>query len=105
MVVTNDSYVDLADGTQLSDCPVPCRSTTFISSLIATEASSSNQSSIEITFEETVTVAVTDFAQFTLADFLATVGGSAGLWLGLGALQTLEMVWDIIKKVSFRKTI
>ena len=105
MLVTNNSYVDLADGTQLSDCPVPCRSTTFISSLIATEASSSNQSSIEITFEETVTVAVTDFAQFTLADFLATVGGSAGLWLGLGALQTLDIAWDFIKKVSFRKTI
>ena len=87
MLVTNNSYVDLADGTQVSDCPVPCRSTIFVSSLIATEQTSFNDSSIEITFENTVAIYMTDFAQFTLVDFLATVGGSAGLWLGMGALQ------------------
>ena len=75
------------EGTQVSDCPLPCRSTIFVSSLIATEQTSFNDSSIEITFENTVAIYKTDFAQFTLLDFLATVGGSSGLWLGMGAFQ------------------
>ena len=57
-------------------------------------------SSIEITLEETVTVISTDFVIFTITDFLATLGGSAGLWLGLGVLQILEMLCVLGKKIA-----
>ena len=49
------------------------------------------------TFENTITISINDFAQFALVDFLATVGGSAGLWVGMGALQALEMSRDFLK--------
>ena len=34
----------------------------------------------------------TDFVKPTLSSFLSDVGGSAGLWLGLGVAQAVELV-------------
>ena len=96
IILNNRSYVDFADGTELSDCPLPCKTTTFVSSHIATEPSSFNKSSIEITFGNTVMASITDFKKFTAVDFLASFGGSLGLWLGMGAVQALEVAWNLI---------
>ena len=44
-----------------------------------------------MTFVGKVESSVTDFVRPTLSSILSDVGGSLGLWLGLGALQALEI--------------
>ena len=105
MEVTNTSYGDLADGTVVSDCPKPCKTTTFTSSHIATEPSSSDESSIEITFDESVPIKNTDFIRFTLVDILAAIGGTAGLWLGVGALQACQIIFDYMRRIYSRQIV
>ena len=101
MSVTNRSYGDIVDGTIVSDCPFPCR-TTFVSTQIATEGSSYKDSSIEITFDQSVTVVSTDFVTFSMTDFLASIGGAAGLWLGVGVLQAGQTLVDFVKRVYMK---
>ena len=42
--------------------------------------------------KNTMEVTKTDFVNFSLSIFLANIGGSLGLWLGLGVLQLGEVV-------------
>ena len=39
-------------------------------------------------------VTTTRFVQFNLMTFLSNIGGSLGLWLGLGMLQLGEIILD-----------
>ena len=45
------------------------------------------QTSIGLMFAEKVAISRTDFLQPTLSSVLSEIGGSLGLWLGLGTLQ------------------
>ena len=82
---------NLIDGTQPPDCPLPC-STTTVDARIMTYSKSNEVSLIDLTFNPTVLVTSTDFIKTTLFTFLAEVGGSMGLWLGLGLLQAMELL-------------
>ena len=42
--------------------------------------------------KDTMEVTRTDFVDFSLSIFLANIGGSLGLWLGLGVLQLGQVV-------------
>ena len=42
--------------------------------------------------KDTMEVTKTDFMDFSLSIFLANIGGSLGLWLGLGVLQLGQVV-------------
>ena len=86
-----DYYSDLLDGTQPSDCPLPC-STISVDSRLLGHSNGVNSSMIDLTFNPTVLVTSTDFIQCTFATFLADMGGSMGLWLGLGLLQAVEIL-------------
>ena len=88
------AYGDLFDGTQLSDCPVPCTTTNTDTKHLfdITNVRNSNSSTILLTFSSKVLVTKTDFPEFSLVSFLSEVGGSMGLWLGLGMVQVLELV-------------
>ena len=88
------AYYGLIDGTQKSSCPMPC-STMYIESRFLQEADYDNRV-IRLIFSEGVTVTKTDFIKFTFMMFLSDVGGSMGLWLGLGLLQALEMCIKLI---------
>ena len=54
---------------------------------------------IDLTFSSKVFVTETDFAKFTISSFLSEVGGSMGLWLGLGVVQVLELAanWVLLR--------
>ena len=53
---------------------------------------SPNPNMLSLSFSQTVQVTTTDFVTPPVSSFLSEVGGSMGLWLGLGVLQALEMV-------------
>ena len=87
------TYRDFVGGTVVSDCPVPCTVTKIKTVLIDEKyALKSKRSKVEIVFSRNVEVARTDFKKFSMARFLSALGGSMGLWLGLGVLQTFELI-------------
>ena len=51
-----------------------------------------NVSRIDIAFNNKVDTTIRDFPTFNFSSFLASLGGSLGLWLGLGILQVLDSV-------------
>ena len=91
-LTTSIEIGDIMDGTSLSDCPLPCSTiytqTRFISETIK------HFTGIKITFSPSVQVTTTDFVKPSLSSFLSSVGGSVGLWLGLGALQAAEILFN-----------
>ena len=82
-------YFGLLDGTDVSPCPLPCTQT-------KTRVSKSHSTNfslpiIRINFLRDIAVTKTDFLDFSLNRFLSSVGGSLGLWLGLGMVQLGEL--------------
>ena len=47
--------------------------------------------SVDLTFSQGMTVTKTKFKKFNFTILLSEIGGSMGLWLGLGLLQVLEI--------------
>ena len=82
------------DGTAVSDCPLPCDTVLSETRFLAEQ--SINQSKIDITFAQQVQVTTTFLMGPTLSSFLSSVGGSMGLWLGLGVVQAVELVINFV---------
>ena len=51
-----------------------------------------NYSRVDIAFFDKVDMTIRDFPPFNLSSFLASLGGTLGLWLGLGILQILDSI-------------
>ena len=92
-------YTDLVLGTAVNDCPLPC-TTTQITAVFLDEKTEKNSkySKIDIAFSDTVTVTKNVFPKFNPAEFLSELGGSMGFWLGLGVVQTLELVFCFVRR-------
>ena len=62
-------------------------------------------SSFEITFDQTVRITESFYPPPSLSTLFADLGGSLGLWLGIGILQLSVNVIDFIKNIRlyFRK--
>ena len=86
------NFRDMSDGTTPSDCPPPCTLHHISASFLAETARNKNYSEIVLTMSNTVTATATTFPRFKLDLALAELGGSMGLWLGLGILQIIEIV-------------
>ena len=83
---------DLFDGTRESDCERPCRSTTVIGTEISQVCTGNNLSSLTFTLDQTLTLYDSDFPGFGWVSLLTDLGGSLGLWLGLGVAQLVEII-------------
>ena len=46
-----------------------------------------------------ITVTKTEFLKFTFEKFLSDAGGSMGLWLGLGILQSFELFTNYVCRI------
>ena len=55
-------------------------------------ATNLNVSRVDIAFYNKVDTTIRDFPPFNFSSFLASLGGSLGLWLGLGILQILDSI-------------
>ena len=81
-------YDGLVWGSHVSNCPLPCKITSTETKFIS--AISSQNPFIKVIFSQQVQVSTKDFMKPSLASLLSSVGGSMGLWLGLGVVQALE---------------
>jgi hypothetical protein len=106
------SQGDLFSGNEMSKCRQPCTATsmetTFLykRKLTRSHGQFGPLSMIDIAFVDTVLVTTTkvchillhcfdllkQFPEFSMVALVADLGGCMGLWLGLGALQFLEML-------------
>ena len=84
------AYSSYVDGSLLSSCLLPC--TTFHTNTRFVTERSNPGSKIVLTFVNKIQVTTTDFLPFHLSSLLSDMGGSMGLWLGLGVLQAGQLV-------------
>ena len=108
----------MVDGSSVSDCPLPCKTTQTEAKLLYEYKN--KDTSIDIAFSSKVRVTTTDLVKPTLSSFLSEVGlkfmkfvtktkrklhqvgGSMGLWLGLGAVQVFQLLVDFLLLVIRR---
>ena len=93
MKITERIYSDLFKGTLMPPkdvCPLPCTSTTRSTDFLYEMQEDVSYSTIDITFSDKVEVTSWDYGTFSIPEVLATLGGSMGLWLGVGVVQLLE---------------
>ena len=55
---------------------------------------------IDIAFDQTVTVEEYVFPEFLMESFLSSVGGSLGLWLGVGVIQIGGYGGELFAKIK-----
>ena len=82
-------YYTAITGDISSPCPLPC-TTLHVESRYLREAHV-NHTVLTLVFSQSVVITKTDFIQFNFMIFLSDIGGSMGLWLGLGLLQAVEI--------------
>ena len=89
-------------GYRRSSCPIPCTKTIIDVKHLATEEAYDH--TIIFMFSESLMVTTHSFPDMSLVEDLASVGGSMGLWLGLGVLQLLQLVVKNLFAVCTRVT-
>jgi len=97
--------VDYFDGTYVSPCFIPCLTTRIIGDIVTSKKWKNAHSYFDITFDQTVRVTESFYPLPSLKTLCADLGGSLGLWLGLGMLQLCITGIEFIKtiKAYFRK--
>ena len=93
MKITERIYSDLFKGTLMPPkdvCPPPCTSTSRSTDFLYEMQEDVSYSTIDITFSDKVEITSWDYGTFSIAEVLASLGGSMGLWLGVGVVQLLE---------------
>ena len=94
------AYAEIVTGTAESECPLPCLSTDVTSVFLDEKYDSIKKSRIDITFSNKVVITVTYFPRFSIASFMSELGGSMGMWLGLGVVQTMEKMLSLVCRIK-----
>ena len=74
-----------------SACPIPCTQTQIKLNMLTTE-NWEGQPAVELIMSDKVMVTYNYYPEFSPVEALASLGGSLGLWLGLGVLQLLQLI-------------
>ena len=95
------NYYDLRDG-DISNCTLPCRSSSLTCAFLTEFASTTNSSMINIAFDPRAVLIKEYSSAVDWTGLLADLGGCMGVWLGLGAVQILQVAlcWEM--NFSFR---
>ena len=59
---------------------------------ISEKRTAANWSYLTISFDQTVSLHRSSFPSFNWSTYLAALGGTVGLWLGLGIMQLMEIL-------------
>ena len=84
------NYYDLKDG-DISNCILPCRSSSLTCAFLTEFASTKNSSTINIAFDPRAVLIKELSPAVDWTGLLADLGGCMGVWLGLGAVQILQL--------------
>ena len=88
----------------MSTCNALFRSTKITASqFLSTTKPNSSTSSVIFSLNPSVLTRSIHYPAFSWPDFFADLGGSAGLWLGLGIVQILELVMQIVRNCCKRE--
>ena len=63
-----------------------------------------NLSKVDLTFSRRMQVTTTTFLPFYLTTLLSDLGGSMGLWLGIGVLQVIQLIIAFVSPVVCDKS-
>ena len=80
---------------------MPCNTFATNSRLISGRATA-EKSNIVLTFSETVQMTITEMETPSISGLLSAVGGSIGLWLGIGVFQAIEILSHILLPLTNR---
>jgi len=89
----------LRTGVDEPDCQLPCE-TFSTDTKLTTSTKYQHSIGFGINFQQHVEVTTTRIIRPTLFSFLSDVGGSLGLWLGLGVLQVLQQLITIAQPIK-----
>ena len=99
-VFLNDTEYQYFNGYTRNDCPLPCTRTSISAASMIDSISYSNLSYIDLILPQTILVTTTFYPKFSLSELLASLGGSMGLWLGLGVLQLVQTMAGVVPAVE-----
>lgn len=110
-----EDFVDYFDGTLGSPCFNPCLSTKVLQSLakinqyliffkirgsmVSNERTDSALSTFDVTLDQVVTVTESRYPKMSFAKFFSDLGGSLGLWLGIGFIQIGVLLVNLVSKL------
>lgn len=94
------SMVDYFTGIKNSDCFKPCMSTKVSGVITSNQFFSKNFTFVNLAFDSVVKVEEYFYPQFSIVEFLSSIGGSLGLWLGVGVLQITNMISRIMSCIQ-----
>ena len=69
---------------------------------ISEKMTAANLSYMRISFDPTVSLHSSSFPSFNWSSYLAALGGTVSLWLGLGIMQLIQMLVDKFEVVKQR---
>ena len=97
------NFYDLRDG-DISTCTLPCRSSSLTCAFLSEfNKAEDNFSTIDIAFDPHVLVSSEISLALNWSGLLADLGGCMGVWLGLGAVQILQLTlgFDMKEYLSY----
>ena len=89
-------YWRFTTGFSISPCPPPCTQTRTAVTYLHEEATE-HWAGIALIFPESILVTENSVPKFSVVTLFSGLGGSLGLWLGLGVLQLLQQLGSMLK--------
>ena len=74
----------------------------IVGSFISKTKSTHQQNTISLMIDQEVTITESYIPEFSVTTFFADLGGSLGLWLGVGAVQLLSTGVALLKWMKAR---